>query len=85
MLPPVGFEDHEWPSGVRRRRVPDVNYRHELAGWFGGPPPAAMAPAPPTLKAVGTNDANPESGVVTPATKEWREEPPSGRLPFLIF
>jgi hypothetical protein len=52
MLPlTAGFREEEWPSGVVRRGPPAANYRHVLAGWFGGEAPAR--------KALGTMDARP--------------------------
>ena len=81
MLPTVGFEDHEWPSGIRPR-VPLANYRQELAEWFGGPHDTSPAPA---LKAVGTTDAAPPVAPVMPIREATPEAPSSRRMPFLIF
>lgn len=81
MLPTAGFEDHEWPSGVRPR-VPLANYRRELAGWFGGPQDTAAVPA---RKAVGTTDAAPPVAPVMPIRETSPDAPASRRMPFLIF
>jgi hypothetical protein len=54
MLPRLGFQEKEWPSGVVSRNRPPATYREELAVWFDGT--AADAPA---WKALGTSDAKP--------------------------